>query len=43
MIQQFYYWFSIQTHLKKYMHPQAHCSFIYNSPEMETTWFVMDK
>ena len=40
MIQQFYFWVlegNKNTTSKRYMHPQVHCSIIYNSQDMDAT------
>ena len=41
MIQQSHFWVCIQetenTNSKRYMHPNVHCSAVYNSQDMEAT------
>ena len=31
------------TDFKRYMHPYIHCSFVYNSQDIETTYISIDE
>ena len=31
------------TSLKRYVHPYGHCSIIYSSQDMETTWVAINR